>query len=198
METEATCCSISSSSELWAFGWLCYYPSNQLWLCRLAVLSSEKHSRSRGCNSMQRLLRAAARGKEGDHETSPERLVTTTRRTAREGCTALARVIYSTELMSEEEHGGGWHDNLQQAADLVAMATNEENVCIRGKSQRRAHIGGDGEWSGSRDEKRWRERGGTPSLLLITRRSLAISFPQRGGGSCPTRGTRSHTPITLL
>lgn len=37
-----------------------------------------------------------------------------------------ARVIYSTVLMGEEEQGGGgWHDNLQQAGDLVAMATKQ-------------------------------------------------------------------------
>lgn len=41
-------------------------------------------------------------------------------------------------LIGEEEHGGGgWHDNLQQAGDLVAMVTNKD-VCIRGKSQRSA------------------------------------------------------------
>lgn len=43
---------------------------------------------------------------------------------------ALPRVIYSRALMGEEEQcgvgggGGGWHDNLQQAGDLVAMATD--------------------------------------------------------------------------
>lgn len=43
--------------------------------------------------------------------------------------------------MGEEEHGGGgWHDNLQQAGDLVAMVTNKD-VCIRGKSQRSAAEG---------------------------------------------------------
>lgn len=58
-----------------------------------------------------------------------------------ERCTALARVIYSTALMGEEEHGGGgWHDNLQEAGDLVAMATNTD-VCIRGKSRRSAAEG---------------------------------------------------------
>lgn len=58
-----------------------------------------------------------------------------------ERCSALARVIYSTVLMGEEEQGGGgWHDNLQQAGDLVAMATNKD-VCIRGKSQRSATEG---------------------------------------------------------
>ncbi|KAK5895808.1 hypothetical protein CgunFtcFv8_009467 [Champsocephalus gunnari] len=40
----------------------------------------------------------------------------------------------------EEKGGGGWHDNLQQAGDLVAMVTNKD-VCIRGKSQRSAAEG---------------------------------------------------------
>lgn len=35
----------------------------------------------------------------------------------------------------EEQGGGGWHDNLQQAGDLVAMATSGDD-CITGKSQR--------------------------------------------------------------
>lgn len=43
--------------------------------------------------------------------------------------------------MGEGEHGGGgWHENLQQTGDLVAMATNKD-VCIRGKSQRSAAEG---------------------------------------------------------
>lgn len=40
----------------------------------------------------------------------------------------------------EEQGGGGWHDNLQQAGDLVAMATNRDD-CITGKSQRSAAEG---------------------------------------------------------
>lgn len=49
-----------------------------------------------------------------------------TKWTAEEQCTTHARVIYSTVLMGEEEQEeGGWHDNLQQAGDLVAMATKQ-------------------------------------------------------------------------
>lgn len=40
----------------------------------------------------------------------------------------------------EEQGGGGWHDNLQQAGDLVAMVTNGDD-CITGKSQRSAAEG---------------------------------------------------------
>lgn len=40
----------------------------------------------------------------------------------------------------EEQGGGGWHDNLQQAGDLVAMATHGDD-CITGKSQRSAAEG---------------------------------------------------------
>lgn len=58
-----------------------------------------------------------------------------------EQCTTLAHVSYSMVLIEEEEHGGGgWHDNLQQAGDLVAMVTNKD-VCIRGKSQQSAAEG---------------------------------------------------------
>lgn len=42
--------------------------------------------------------------------------------------------------MRKSKGGGGWHDNLQQAGDLVAMVTNKD-VCIRGKSQRSAAAG---------------------------------------------------------
>lgn len=40
----------------------------------------------------------------------------------------------------EEQGGGGWHDNLQQAGDLVAMATHGDDR-ITGKSQRSAEEG---------------------------------------------------------
>lgn len=128
----------------WAVGfcWLCYYSSNWLWLCWLAVLSSENIPVAEGvilCNVFEQLLKkegppegagAAARAAYGDNRTDYA-----------ERCTTLARVIYSTVLMGEEEHGGGgWHDNLQQAGDLVAMATNKD-VCIRGKSQQSAAEG---------------------------------------------------------
>lgn len=55
-------------------------------------------------------------------------------------CSTMYKGLHksSTALTGKEEHGGGgWHDNLQQAGDLVAMATNKD-VCIRGKSQRSA------------------------------------------------------------
>lgn len=48
--------------------------------------------------------------------------------------------------MGEEEHVGGgvggvgWHDNVQQAEDVVAMVTNKD-VCIRGKSQQSTEEG---------------------------------------------------------
>lgn len=87
--------------------------------------------------------------------------------------------------MGEEEHGGGgWHDNLQQAGDLVAMATNKD-VCIRGKSQRSAMEGTHGarltvmeNWSGSEMRKGGVKR--EECLFLISRHSLTISSPEQG------------------
>lgn len=89
-----------------------------------------------------------------------------TKWTAEEQCTTRARLIYSTLLMGEEEQGGGgWHDNLQQAGDLVAMATKQG--CIRGKSRRSAAEGTHAvrltvmeDGRGQRSE--WAETGGMP------------------------------------
>lgn len=87
--------------------------------------------------------------------------------------------------MSEEEHGGGgWHDNLQQAGDLVAMATNED-VCIRGESQRSAAEGTHAARLLAVMEDRRGPEGGTPfpSTLAVPTQSLF-----HRGGSCPTGG----------
>lgn len=86
----------------------------------------------------------------------------------------------------------GWHDNLQQAGDLVAMATHKD-VCIAGKSQRLAAEGHSrrstnrsGGWWRATDEANQRNAFilslGFPSQSLV---HSTVWWRRRGGGVVP-------------
>lgn len=108
----------------WAVGfcWSCYYSSNWLWLCRLAVLSSENIPVVEGV-----ILCLKNRG-------------TTWRRSSLWSDVQRFVHVSSTVRVRKSMGEAAGMTTYKQAGDLVAMATNKD-VCIRGKSQRSAAEG---------------------------------------------------------
>lgn len=204
MEIEATCCYIAPVFPAVGFCWLCYYSGNWLWLCWLAVLSSENIPVVAGCITMQCFLKQLL--KKGVNF----KKLNLWRASSEDNQTRQRRTMYRAHTCQLQYSANGWGRAWgrrlawQPTAGRRLGCHGDKQGCLHQRQISAVGNGGhtcrstnsNGELVRARDENGWGEKGGMPFPYqsafprnLFSRAGLSHTI---GGGFLSERETRTH------